>query len=318
MKFGFNKKGPFSIKKILKTCLHLKKNQEFGNSKIKNISTLENGKKDEISFLENINYLESFNKSNVSFCLVKEKNIDKLKNKNVKLIFSENPLIDFILIAKLFYPNADYDNQEIKINKKFVKKNSFVCKSAKIGKKFNIGYNSVIKGNVIIGNNVTIGSNCTISNSIIEDNVIINDSSVVGKIGFGFKFINNQINFIPHIGHVKICKNVYIGSNCSIDRGSFSNTIIGNDTMIDNNVHIAHNVQIGSYCIIAGQVGIAGSSKIGNKCMIGGQAGISGHLNIGDNVHIGGHSGVLKNIENNSRVMGYPAVSIKEFLKRSK
>ncbi|MEL0242215.1 MAG: UDP-3-O-(3-hydroxymyristoyl)glucosamine N-acyltransferase [Pelagibacteraceae bacterium] len=290
----------------------------FGNSKIKNISTLENGKKDEISFLENINYLESFNKSNVSFCLVKEKNIDKLKNKNVKLIFSENPLIDFILIAKLFYPNADYDNQEIKINKKFIKKNSFVCKSAKIGKKFNIGYNSVIKGNVIIGNNVTIGSNCTISNSIIEDNVIINDGSVVGKIGFGFKFINNKINFIPHIGHVKICKNVYIGSNCSIDRGSFSNTIIGNDTMIDNNVHIAHNVQIGSYCIIAGQVGIAGSSKIGNKCMIGGQAGISGHLNIGDNVHIGGHSGVLKNIENNSRVMGYPAVSIKEFLKRSK
>ncbi|MEK9680337.1 MAG: UDP-3-O-(3-hydroxymyristoyl)glucosamine N-acyltransferase [Pelagibacteraceae bacterium] len=318
MKFGFNKKGPFSINKLLKNCLHLKKNQVFRNSKIKNISTLENGKKDEISFLENINYLESFNKSNVSFCLVKEKNIDKLKNKNVKLIFSENPLIDFILIAKLFYPNADYDNQEIKINKKFIKKNSFVCKSAKIGKKFNIGYNSVIKGNVIIGNNVTIGSNCTISNSIIEDNVIINDGSVVGKIGFGFKFINNKINFIPHIGHVKICKNVYIGSNCSIDRGSFSNTIIGNDTMIDNNVHIAHNVQIGSYCIITGQVGIAGSSKIGNKCMIGGQTGISGHLNIGDNVHIGGHSGVLKNIENNSRVMGYPAVSIKEFLKRSK
>ena len=129
--------------------------------------------------------------------------------------------------------------------------------------------------------------------------------------------INKKLEFIPHIGHVLLSDNVYIGSNCTIDRGSFSNTIIGKNTMIDNLVHIAHNVTIGSYSYIAGQVGIAGSSKIGNRCMIGGQSGISGHLAVGNNVNIGGHSGVLKNISDNSRVIGFPAMPIRDFIKRS-
>ena len=85
--------------------------------------------------------------------------------------------------------------------------------------------------------------------------------------------------------------------------------------MLDNQVHVAHNVKIGSSCFVAGQVGIAGSSIIGNNCMIGGQSGISGHLKIGDNVSIGGNSGVLKNIPSNKKVMGYPAVEIKKFIK---
>ena len=88
--------------------------------------------------------------------------------------------------------------------------------------------------------------------------------------------------------------------------------------MIDNQVHIAHNVKIGSFCLIAGQVGIAGSSQIGNNCKIGGQAGISGHLTIGNNVSIGGHSGVLRNVNDNQILMGFPAVGFKEFLKRNK
>ena len=87
---------------------------------------------------------------------------------------------------------------------------------------------------------------------------------------------------------------------------------------LDNQVHIAHNVKIGSNCMIAGQVGFAGSSKIGNNVSIGGQAGVSGHLKIGDNVKIGGGSGVVKDIEDNQIVMGYPAVSLKEFIKNSK
>ena len=79
--------------------------------------------------------------------------------------------------------------------------------------------------------------------------------------------------------------------------------------------HIAHNVKIGENSIIAGQVGIAGSSVIGNNVRIGGQAGISGHLKIGNNVEIGGGSGVIRDIPDNTKVMGYPAKNIREFLK---
>ncbi len=117
---------------------------------------------------------------------------------------------------------------------------------------------------------------------------------------------------------VIIGNNVEIGCNNTIDRGSLSNTMIGENTYLDNQIHIAHNVQIGKNCIITAQVGFAGSAKIGNKVMIGGQAGISGHLNIGNNVQIGGGSGVIKNIPDNSKVMGYPAKNIRSFIRESK
>ena len=109
-----------------------------------------------------------------------------------------------------------------------------------------------------------------------------------------------------------------VASGCTIDRGSLNDTIIGKNTYLDNQVHVAHNVQIGSNCMIAGQVGFAGSTNVGNNVSIGGQAGVSGHLKIGNNVKIGGGSGVVKDVKDNQIVMGYPALPIKDFLKRNK
>ena len=130
--------------------------------------------------------------------------------------------------------------------------------------------------------------------------------------------IREQINPTEFLGYVLVKKNSEIGSCSTIDRGSLSITVIGENTYLDNQVHIAHNVKIGSNCIIAGQVGIAGSATLGNNVMIGGQAGISGHLKIGNNVQIGGGSGVIKNIPDNTKVMGYPATEIRNFLKKNK
>lgn len=318
--FFFKNKGPFDINFLIEKSIFSKKNIH-NKAKVKNISILKNAKKNEITFFDNIKYLNDLKNTKASFCFLRKNHLKYLKNHNTKGIESSNPLLDFIIIANYFYPEATTDNFKFNQLKKYKflnKQGTFIDSSVKIGKKFEIGINSSIKKNVIIGSNVKIGSNCSISNAIIEDNVIINDGTVIGKIGFGFKMINKQLKFIPHIGHVKICENVYIGSNCSIDRGSFSNTVIGKGTMIDNNVHVAHNVNIGSYCMIAGQVGIAGSTIIGDKCLIGGQAGISGHLTIGNNVQIVGHSGVLSNLSDNSKVMGFPALPLRDFLKRNK
>ena len=155
-------------------------------------------------------------------------------------------------------------------------------------------------------------------NSIINNNVHILDGCVIGKKGFGF-FPDKNINFrYPQIGVVIINDNAEIGCGSTIDRGSMSNTEIGKNTFLDNQIHIAHNVKIGENSIIAGQVGIAGSSIIGKNVKIGGQAGISGHLKIGNNVDIAGGSGVIRNIPDNSKVMGYPAKNIREFLKENK
>ena len=150
----------------------------------------------------------------------------------------------------------------------------------------------------------------------MDDNVIIQDNCKIGQKGFGFIPLKDKNFKFPHIGHVQISSNVEIGSGCTIDRGSVDVTRIGKNTYLDNQVHMAHNVQIGENCMIAGQVGFAGSSVIGNNVSIGGQAGVSGHLKIGNNVKIGGGSGVVKDIEDNIIMMGYPAVPLKEYLKK--
>ena len=165
---------------------------------------------------------------------------------------------------------------------------------------------------------IDIGSNNIIRNTLMKNNIRILDNCVIGKHGFGFFPIKNNNLRYPHIGVVMIEDNYEIGCSSTIDRGFYVNTIIGKYIYLDNQIHIAHNVKIGENSIIAGQVGIAGSSIIGNNVKIGGQAGISGHLTIGNNVEIAGGSGVIRNIPDNTKVMGYPAKNIREFLRDNK
>ena len=145
-----------------------------------------------------------------------------------------------------------------------------------------------------------------------------NNGSKIGIKGFGFIPIKQKNIRTPQIGKVILEEGVEIGANCTIDRGSISDTFIGKNTFLDNHIHIAHNVRVGKNCIMAAQVGISGSTTIGDNTVIGGQAGISGHLKIGNNVKIGGASGVTTNIPDNSQVMGYPAVPIRDFVKMRK
>jgi len=301
------------------------KNNIKKNFIIKKVSDLASAKKNDLVFFSNIKYLEMLKKTKASLCLIKASHIDFLPTNCLPLI-SKNPELDFIKITNYIYKNINLDfttNNILKskdIKKKF--KNikygqNFIC-----GKNVNIGKNCVFGHNVIIdrsfiGNNTTVGNNVVIMNSDIGNNVNICDSSIIGKKGFGFKTIEKKIVKIPHIGKVIIKDNCDIGSNCNIDRGSIRDTIIGNSTFIDNQVQIAHNVNIGDYCIIASQSGIAGSTTVGNYTTIGGQAGISGHLRIGNNVKIGGKSGVIRNIGDGKVVMGYPAIEFREFIKKN-
>ena len=311
----------------------LKKNNIFFNPKkvkdicIDNIANILSAKKNSITFLSKINYVKYLSKCNASAIIVLE-GLEKYIPKNMIIISSKNPDLDFIKILTFFNPDSYYTkNNKFHIKKNEIKKkykylnfgnNFYLENNVKIGNNVFVGNNVTLKKNCVIGNNVVIGSNVVIENAIISDDVHICDNVVIGKKGFGFKFFNNKCYRIPHIGKVVIKKGCEIGSQCVIDRGSIQDTIIGENTFLDNFVHIAHNVVVGNNCIFAAQVGIAGSTKIGNNVIIGGQAGISGHLTIGNNVRIGGKSGVLKNIKDNETIMGYPANSLREFIKKNK
>ena len=239
-----------------------------------------------------------------------------------KLIVN-NVLFEIAKILKTIYPNADIDYPDLSLKRPIKNKyksvkfgnNVLIGKNVKIGKNSIIGANTIIEHDVVIGKNCVIGSDVMIKNSILGDDVVIQDGSKIGLKGFGFIPSKDKNFKFPHIGRVLIQDKVEIASGCTIDRGSVDDTEIGKNTYLDNQVHIAHNVKIGSNCMIAGQVGFAGSTTIGNNVSIGGQAGISGHLTIGNNVKIGGGSGVIKDIEDNQIVMGYPAVPFKKFIK---
>ena len=315
----FKKEKFILLNKIFKI---LGKKQIKKNIKITNITDLKSALSSDISFINNIKYLDILKKTKAKYVISDVKYLSKIKNYCHPIIVS-NVLKSVYEVALLFYPESLKDSVDFHADSPNIKsystvkfgKNVLIGKKVSIGKNSIIGHNSIIESNVKIGPNTIIGNNVLIKNTIIGKNVRVLDGTIIGKKGFGF-FPGKNINFrYPHIGMVIIKDNVEIGCNNTIDRGSLSNTIIGKNTFIDNQVHIAHNVNIGDNCIITGQVGFAGSSTIGNRVLIGGQAGISGHLKIGDNVQIGGGSGVIKNIPDNSKVMGYPAKDIRKFLK---
>ena len=321
----FINKGPFNFSEIIK-FLNIKQNTFIKDIKISDIKDLSTSKENEITFFHSKKYEDIAKKTKASFCLT----TDALKNKLPKScapIIVDNVLVSTAKITSLFYPdsiNDDFDETAISINDTKFKdrvnfgNNVLIGSNVSIGNNCKIGHNTIIEKNVVIGDNCYIGSNNVIRNSLIKNNVKILDNCTIGKHGFGFFPIKDKNIRYPHIGIVLINDNCEIGCGATIDRGSMSNTIIGKNTYLDNQIHLAHNVKIGENSIIAGQVGIAGSSIIGNNVKIGGQAGISGHLKIGNNVEIGGGTGVIKDIPDNTKVMGYPAKNIREFLRDNK
>jgi len=321
----FKNVGPIKLLHLLKS-LNLKNTNVNIDHQITDIKDLYTSNTDNITFFHSKKYKDFAKNTKASFCLT-TKNLTTDLPKNCIPIIVDNVLVATSIITEKFYPDSIYDdfddtvnqieNTEYKDQIKFGK-NVLIGENVSFGDNCSIGHNTIIEKNVSVGNNCSIGSNCIIRNTFIKDNVKVLDNCVIGKHGFGF-FPNDTKNLrYPHIGIVIIEDNCEIGCGSTIDRGSMSNTIIGKNTFLDNQIHIAHNVKIGQNSIIAGQVGIAGSSIIGNNVKIGGQAGISGHLKIGSNVEIAGGSGVIKNIADNSKVMGYPAKNIREFLKENK
>ena len=235
---------------------------------------------------------------------------------------------------KSFSKLLEYYNQ-VKMNKTGIEQPVFISESAQygenlylgafayLGDNIKIGDNVKIYPNVYIGDNVTIGNNVTIfagakiySDTVIGNGCVIHSSVILGADGFGFT-PNEKGEFIkvPQTGNVIIEENVDVGAATSIDRATLGSTIIRKGVKLDNQIQIAHNVEIGKNTVIAAQTGIAGSTKIGKNCMIGGQVGIVGHITIGDNVRIQAQSGIGRNIKDNEAIQGSPAFKYGDFNK---
>ena len=293
---------------------------------ILNISKIEEWSKGSLTFLANPKYTEFIYTTKASAAIVSS-DFEPTEKIELTLIKVKDPYYSFTTILELF--NKDLSNRKGISQLTVIDKSSKISDSSFIGSFSSVGENSIIGENCVIENQVFIGNNVEVWNgckfypgvkilddSIIGQNCIIHSSTTIGSDGFGFA-PNDDGSYkkIPQTGNVVIGDNVKIGSNSTIDRATLGSTIISNGVKLDNQIQVAHNVEIGENTAIAAQSGIAGSTKIGKNCMIGGQVGIIGHIKIGDNVKIQAQAGVTSNIESNSRVTGTPAISYMNYNK---
>ena len=295
-------------------------------TEVSKLSKIEEGKEGSLTFLSNPKYTPHIYTTKASIVIV-NKDLSMEKEIRATLIKVEDAYKSFSKLLAFY--------NEVKKNKRGRETPCFISSSANIGsneyigafvyigENVTIGNNVKIYSNTYIGDNVTIGDNCILfagvnvySETQIGHNCKIHSGSVIGSDGFGFTpDENGAYKEVPQIGNVIIEDNVDIGSNCSIDRATLGSTIIRKGVKLDNQIQIAHNVEIGKNTVIASQTGIAGSTKVGEFCMIGGQVGIVGHITIGNNVKIQAQSGIGRSLKDGDVVQGSPAFGYSDYNK---
>jgi UDP-3-O-[3-hydroxymyristoyl] glucosamine N-acyltransferase len=296
------------------------------NAEVFRLSKIEEGTDGSLTFLSNPKYLNFIYSTQASVTIVNNTFIPDAPL-TTTLIKVEDAYGSFSKIL------AFYD--QVKHNKKGIEPQSVICENVRYGENLYLGSFSYIGNNVIIGNNVKIypnsfiGDNVEIGNNVIifagakiysetkiGNNCNIHSGTIIGADGFGFAPTEDgTYNKIPQIGNVIIEDSVDIGAATTVDRATMGSTIIRKGVKLDNQIQIAHNVEIGENTVIAAQTGVAGSTKIGKNCMIGGQVGIAGHLVIGNNVRIQAQSGIGRNIKDDETIQGSPAFAYSDYSK---
>ncbi len=296
------------------------------NTQVSKLAKIEEGTEGSLTFLANPKYKPYIYTTKASITIV---NSD----------FEPEETLDTTLIKVndaygAFTKLLEYYNQ-IKLNKSGIEQPSFISNSAKLGDNVYVGAFTYIGDNVSLGDNVKIFPNSYIGdNVVIGDNTVvfsggkiysdcvigmhcvINSGAIIGADGFGFKpNENGEYSKVPQIGNVIIEDFVDIGAGTTIDRATLGSTIIRKGVKLDNQIQIAHNVEIGRNTVIAAQAGIAGSTKIGENCQIGGQVGIVGHITIGNNVKIQAQSGIGRHVKDNEVLQGSPALAYGDYNK---
>jgi len=290
------------------------------------LSKIEEGEKGSLTFLSNPKYTSFLYTTDASIAIVNKSFIPEKEISTTLIKVNDS--------YKAFSTLLEYYNQ-VKLNKAGIEKPHFISESAIIGTDPYIGSFSYIGENVIIGDNVKIypnvfiGNNVTIDNdttlfagvkvyseSRIGKNCTLHSGVIIGCDGFGFVPDENGVyKSVPQIGNVIIEDNVDIGATTTIDRATLGSTIIRKGVKLDNQIQIAHNVEVGENTVIAAQTGVAGSTKIGKNCQIGGQVGIVGHIIIGNNVRIQAQSGIGRSLKDNATVQGSPALPYSDYNK---
>jgi len=290
------------------------------------LAKIEEGEKGSLTFLANPKYTPYIYTTKASITIV-NKDFTPEQSLATTLIKVEDAYESFSKLLEYY--------DQVKNTKTGIENPVFITESASYGEGLYMGAFSYVGENVVmganvkiypnayVGDNVTLGDNVIIfagakvySETIIGKNCVIQSGAIVGSDGFGFApSKNGTFSKIPQTGNVILEDDVDVGAGTTIDRATMGSTILRKGVKLDNQIQIAHNVEIGEHTVIAAQTGVAGSTKIGKRCMIGGQVGIVGHITIGDNVRVQAQSGVSRNVKDDEILQGTPAWNYGNFNK---
>lgn len=318
----FSRPTPLSIAEIAALTGATIERANDHNITMQDVAPLHAASSEQVSFLDNMKYVEEFKKSAAGACFVRA-NMASHAPKTMALFITETPYSAYAMLATKLYPasapeatihdGAQIDETAAIGQHVHIAAGVVIGKRAKIGNHVSIGANTIIGDGVVIDSHTHIGPLCTITHALIGKHCIIHRGAQIGQDGFGFAPSKTGLLKVPQLGRVIIEDHVEIGANSCIDRGAGPDTIIGYGTKIDNLVQIAHNVQIGKHCAIAAQCGIAGSAVVEDGVMMGGQVGIAGHIRVGKGARLAAQSGIIANVPAGASYGGYPAIAVNDW-----
>jgi len=271
---------------------------------VRGLASLQEAESDQLSFLANPQYRKHLAACKAAAVLLTEADAEGYAG---NALVVANPYLAYARLSHLFDRKPQVASG--------IHPSAVIAASAQVDPSASIGAYAVIEDAAVIGPRVTVGAHCVIGarSSIAADGwlaprvtlyhdvcigerVVIQSGAVLGGEGFGFANEKGVWQKIAQIGGVTIGDDVEIGANTTIDRGALADTQIGNGVKLDNQIMIAHNVQIGDHTAMAGCAGISGSTKIGKHCMIAGGVGMVGHIEVCDNVFVTGMTMVTRSI----------------------
>jgi UDP-3-O-[3-hydroxymyristoyl] glucosamine N-acyltransferase len=272
---------------------------------ISGVGTLQRAKAGQLSFLSNPLYRRYLKTTGASAVLLGSNTVQECP---VAALVTDNPYLGYARAAALLFPQPAFEPG--------VHPSAVVAGSARIDPSAHIGACVVIGEEVSLGSEVYVGpgsvieAGCLVGShtrlvarvTLCRDTqlgarCLIHPGAVLGADGFGLANDEGRWEKVPQLGRVRIGDDVEIGANTTIDRGALEDTVLHDGVKLDNQIQIAHNVEIGEHTAMAGCSAVAGSTKIGRHCTVGGLTGVVGHLTIGDNVHFSAATLVTRSFE---------------------
>lgn len=319
----FDSRGPLSLGDLARLTGATLGGPDSSAAAILGVAPLDSAGPADVAFLGDRKHVAALRATKAGACFVHESQLADVPEGCVALVtgkpqFAWVQAANALHSARTYQPCASLVHPDAELEEGVsLAPNVTVSAGARIGRGTRIAPGAVIGPGVAIGRDCEIGANATIVFALLGDRVKVYAGARIGEAGFGATAGADGVVDVPQLGRVILQDGVTIGANSCIDRGAWDDTVIGENTKLDNQVHIAHNVRVGRNCVMAAYSGISGSVTIGDGCAFGGRTGIADHVTIGDGVQIAAGAGVFRDVPSGETWGGIPAQPIRNWLRET-